>query len=202
MNERVMTGPETAVSPVVGVMLMLVVTIIIAAVVSAFSGGLSSGQKVTPSASISVKIDTAMDDTMGGTTTKMVFEHLSGDSIRSQDIKIITYYTAPNGTVIRHTQDASSPATQLYSSPRYTRVPFLNDPKVGRSGYNTSVDFGNFTWSTGDLLSTGSPAGTSALLGFNVSDTGYGFRTGVPVDVKILHTPSNKYIFDKEVFVQ
>jgi len=202
MNSLDKTLNESAVSPVVGVMLMLVVVIIIAAVVSAFAGGMGSGQKVTPSASISVRIDTAMDDTMGGTTTKMVFEHLSGDPIRSQDIKIITYYTAPNGTVIKHIQDASSPVTQLYSSLRFTRVPFLNDPKVGRSGYNTSVDFGNFIWSTGDLLSTGSPAGTSALLGFDVSDTSYGFRAGVPVDVKILHTPSNKYIFDKEVFVQ
>ena len=36
------TAREHAVSPVVGVMLMLVVTIIIAAVVSAFAGGLSS----------------------------------------------------------------------------------------------------------------------------------------------------------------
>jgi FlaG/FlaF family flagellin (archaellin) len=34
-------GKEDAVSPVVGVMLMLVVTIIIAAVVSGFAGGLA-----------------------------------------------------------------------------------------------------------------------------------------------------------------
>ena len=36
---------EDAVSPVVGVMLMLVVTIIIAAVVSGFAGGLAGGTK-------------------------------------------------------------------------------------------------------------------------------------------------------------
>ena len=38
------TGDERAVSPVVGVMLMLVVTIIIAAVVSAFAGGMTGGE--------------------------------------------------------------------------------------------------------------------------------------------------------------
>lgn len=41
-----------AVSPVVGVMLMLVVTIIIAAVVSGFAGGMASQQKMAPQVSI------------------------------------------------------------------------------------------------------------------------------------------------------
>ena len=39
---------ENAVSPVVGVMLMLVVTIIIAAIVSAFAGGAVSGVSKVP----------------------------------------------------------------------------------------------------------------------------------------------------------
>jgi hypothetical protein len=43
---------EQAISPVVGVMLMLVVTIIIAAVVSGFAGGAVQGQKKVPQASI------------------------------------------------------------------------------------------------------------------------------------------------------
>lgn len=42
-----------AVSPVVGVMLMLVVTIVIAAIVSAFAGGLQSNTQKTPNAQIS-----------------------------------------------------------------------------------------------------------------------------------------------------
>lgn len=43
---------DTAASPVVGVMLMLVVVIIIAAVVSGFAGGMVSGQKKVPQATI------------------------------------------------------------------------------------------------------------------------------------------------------
>lgn len=202
MSKEINNRLDAAVSPVVGVMLMLVVVIIIAAVVSAFSAGISTGQKTTPSASIDVIIDTSIDDTMGGTTTKMIFEHLSGDPLPTKDLQIITYYTAPDGTVIRHIQDSSSPVTRLYSSARYTRVPFLNDPKVGRSGYDPIVNFGNFTWSTGDLLSTGSPAGTSALLGFNTSDSAYGFKPGAIVEIKILHTPSSRYIYNHEVTVE
>lgn len=44
---------DSGVSPVIGVMLMLVVTIIIAAVVSAFAGGLGSAQNKAPQATIS-----------------------------------------------------------------------------------------------------------------------------------------------------
>jgi FlaG/FlaF family flagellin (archaellin) len=44
---------DDAVSPVVGVMLILVVTIIIAAVVSAFSGGLASTNSKSPQVSLS-----------------------------------------------------------------------------------------------------------------------------------------------------
>ncbi len=47
------TQKESAVSPVIGVLLMLVVTIIIAAVVSGFAGGLTGGQEKAPQASIS-----------------------------------------------------------------------------------------------------------------------------------------------------
>ncbi|MFA5330872.1 MAG: type IV pilin N-terminal domain-containing protein [Methanoregula sp.] len=43
---------NSAVSPVVGVMLMLVVTIIIAAVVSAFSGGIAAGTDQAPNVQI------------------------------------------------------------------------------------------------------------------------------------------------------
>ncbi|MDO9324435.1 MAG: type IV pilin [Methanoregula sp.] len=49
------TNTENAVSPVVGVMLMLVVVIIIAAIVSAFAGGAVSGVKKVPQATITGK---------------------------------------------------------------------------------------------------------------------------------------------------
>ena len=41
-------GKDSAVSPVVGVMLMLVVTIVIAALVAAFAGGLTTSAETTP----------------------------------------------------------------------------------------------------------------------------------------------------------
>ncbi len=190
------TCKEDAVSPVIGVMLMLVVTIIIAAVVSAFAGGIAGdGAKTAPAAAIDVGIGMSEYG-----ERIMTFEHLSGDAILTKDIEIVTYYTLPNGTVTKHTQAPSSNATDVgYTS---YRVPYLNDMRLGNAGSdNPMADFGNYTWQTGDILSTGGYAGTSGLLGFDITDPDNKFGSGSVVDVKILHTPSGKYIYDKEVIV-
>lgn len=198
---------EDAVSPVVGVMLMLVVTIIIAAVVSAFSGGLGSAQKTAPQSSIDVDI---MDDKnigMGMVICQMEFTLLSGDSIPTKDLSIITYYTNNSGNTYRHEQTASNPLVDLYGGGTYNvRVPFLNDMRYGYSKDAPETWFGNVTWMPGDVLTTNSDAGTADLLGLPYS-TADGildpdFGRGSIVDVKILHIPSEKYIFDKEVVVK
>jgi len=89
-----------AVSPVVGVMLMLVVTIIIAAVVSAFAGGLASDTSKAPQASLSVVAvikdiqDTDKNDWKPtypvDFTAKngLLFEHMGGDAFALSDISI------------------------------------------------------------------------------------------------------------------
>ena len=91
---------EAAVSPVVGVMLMLVVTIIIAAVVSAFAGGLNSDQAKAPQASLGVtSVIKDIKDTntanyvsnypAGFTANNgLLFEHNGGDSFALKDINI------------------------------------------------------------------------------------------------------------------
>jgi FlaG/FlaF family flagellin (archaellin) len=70
---------KEAVSPVVGVMLMLVVTLIIAGVVSAFGGGLVSTTTPTPQASISSSL--TLDDSL-------IVTHNGGDSLIGSDIDV------------------------------------------------------------------------------------------------------------------
>jgi FlaG/FlaF family flagellin (archaellin) len=72
---------KDAVSPVVGVMLMLVVTLIIAGVVSAFGGGLVSTTSATPQASLSSSL------TYGN---PMTITHNGGDSLIGSSIDIKT----------------------------------------------------------------------------------------------------------------
>jgi hypothetical protein len=68
---------ENAVSPVVGVMLMLVVVIIIAAIVSAYAGGAVSGQKKTPQASITGKFSIS---------NGLEITHAGGDPLPTNDL--------------------------------------------------------------------------------------------------------------------
>jgi FlaG/FlaF family flagellin (archaellin) len=78
---------ENAVSPVVGVMLMLVVTIIIAAVVSGFSGGVFGTTQKAPTAAIDVKIVNT-----GFAATSGFYANVLGTSqaIPTRDLKIVT----------------------------------------------------------------------------------------------------------------
>jgi len=82
---------DEAVSPVVGVMLMLVVTIIIAAVVSGFAGGLVGGSnQKTPTLAMNVKIIN-----MGSWVGSGFFATVTGvsDPIQTKDLKIVTSWS-------------------------------------------------------------------------------------------------------------
>ena len=90
---------EDAVSPVVGVMLLLVVTVIIAAVVATFASGLVTTQQTVPTMSADVKI-TSLDTykSMGG-AGKFEMEIIAvSEPILTKNLKIVTSYTATNRT--------------------------------------------------------------------------------------------------------
>ena len=70
---------EDAVSPVIGVMLMLVVTIVIAAVVAAFAGGLGSDVEMAPTAALNIDVYSDGD---------IKVEHLSGEALVTNEISI------------------------------------------------------------------------------------------------------------------
>jgi flagellin-like protein len=188
---------DSAVSPVVGVLLMLVVTIIIAAVVSGFAGGLVSTTQKAPAANIGMELNTQANNGMGGFTKTFTFTHKSGDVLNTKDLSIITYFVATNGTIVKHEQTATSEKTGA-------RVPWLNDvAKVGYAGStNPRADWGNVTWSPGDVLTAQGDTQISSLLGFDITDSSYGFAPGKEIKVKILHNPSGKYIVDGKVVVQ
>jgi len=71
---------DEAVSPVVGVMLMLVVTLIIAAVVSGFAGGLAGGTDKGPQVSL---------DGSFSQSTGLVMTHTGGDNLLTTDLQVM-----------------------------------------------------------------------------------------------------------------
>ena len=74
------SNKDDAVSPVIGVMLMLVVTIVIAAVVAAFAGGLATETESAPVA--------VLDADVYEGDKKIVLRSLSGDNINLQEISV------------------------------------------------------------------------------------------------------------------
>ena len=71
---------DDAVSPVVGVMLMLAVTVMIAAVVSAFAGGFSDTGEKVPQTSFKVRVNLLENRTY--------FDHAGGDPLSLSNIRV------------------------------------------------------------------------------------------------------------------
>ena len=79
MKQKHTSKKEDAVSPIVGVMLMLVATIIVAAIVAAFAGGLAAETDASPNIIISGTYSQ---------TDGLLLKHLSGDSVSGVDIYV------------------------------------------------------------------------------------------------------------------
>jgi FlaG/FlaF family flagellin (archaellin) len=104
---------DAAISPVVGVMLMLVVVIIIAAIASGFAGSLVTGQKAAPTLAMDVTIKNS-----GTWLGSGFFATVTGVSapIPTSDLKIVTSWTTTN---------KMNPATQV--SITTTTIPGFNN---------------------------------------------------------------------------
>lgn len=77
---------DDAVSPVIGVMLMLVVTIVIAAVIAVFASGTVGD--IEESSNVILKLEDYNINVASGTIQYMTFVHKGGDVITTRDLKI------------------------------------------------------------------------------------------------------------------
>jgi FlaG/FlaF family flagellin (archaellin) len=173
--KRKMKKEEDAVSPVVGVMLMLVVTIILAAVVSGFAGGLISGTEKAPS----ITMDVAIKNT--GYYASSLFEAKVisvSEGIKTDDLKLITSWTNSTGgkggaTVTATTNTWMGDGDQGWQRANGTWVaPWGYGPGIAATATNTGIpkkdeqQFGNYT-----LL------GGTTMFAVPVGGTGYPTQT-------------------------
>ena len=151
---------EWAVSPVIGVMLMLVVTILLATAVSALTGGLKV-QKPTPTAEFEVKVVRCKDFNSSmynisctDLLAYMQIVEVSGDKIPTKDLEIITYNPNAYGThktmVVKpnsgNTHYLANFAMYGYGkSWENGTSPYYNNVALGSFGNSPKVDFGNYT---------------------------------------------------------
>jgi len=197
---------EAGVSPVVGVMLMLSVTVIIAAIVSATAGGLSGTSTKAPGAILDVKISNQSYGDYSVPT--LTIEHISGNILATKDLQIVTYYRTPSGIVVQgNLSGAHEVSINAVSYPvLYIRDDDHPDLK-GASFGNASANF-----KPGDILVTPAQYCALAKTSSNPSMTDYffpgiadfatDFSPGSVVTVKIIHTPSGRIIFDKDVVIE
>ena len=83
---------DDAVSPVIGVMLMLSITIIIAAVLMAFAGGMADTKPATPS------VDLSAEFVENGSYIVLRLSHNGGDVLNPKDIKVTAYVASASSS--------------------------------------------------------------------------------------------------------
>jgi len=88
-------GEDTAISPTIGVILMVAITVVIAAVVATTALGIGSGTEGTTQADIDARM--AEDSTYFSGASDIVLTHNSGDEIPVNDVEL--RMTMPSGEV-------------------------------------------------------------------------------------------------------
>jgi hypothetical protein len=127
---------EHAVSPVVGVMLMLVVTIIIAAVVSGFAGGMAKGQTKVPTATIQAQFST---------TSGLQIVHAGGDVLPAAGI-VITVKNGPSFGPNLESYSTNTVDLANVTNAAGTPVAFRNPTTGQLDGYNITALAPGDTW--------------------------------------------------------
>lgn len=216
---------DDAVSPVIGVMLMVVITVVIAGVIAAFGTGMVGNTEPAPSAMLEVEIinfDKMMD---GGNYPNLMapdfrITHLSGDPIDTGDIELRFSWTDSNK--VKHSSTYSATSVEGVDV-MYLEVPGVIAVNAGGTNLE-GVPFGEAELKTGYTVKTVSKALGNVADGDtqhhkskymdyifnngqeNPAGTTNGvmdwLEKGTKVDVTILHIPSNTIIYDKAVIVK
>ena len=215
---------DDAVSPVIGVMLMVVITVVIAGVVAAFGTGMIGNTEAAPSVVLDVEIikyDHALDAGKYGSLKGPDFRitHLSGDTLDTGDIEIRFSWTDTSGG--KHTSTYSAGTITEGDQPMFlemfaltsvnglTGIPFGEAELEPGFTMKTCVEkLGDV--STGRVEHKGSKYMDQIFNNGNVittdSEEDEGvmqyLKKGTKVDVTILHIPSNTIIYDKAVYVE
>ncbi len=171
---------EKAVSPVIGVILMVAITVILAAVIASFVFGLGSkAPKSAPQAQLVASAD-ADNTNYNGKVDLVVIEHQGGENIPWDDIKVLV-----EGKNTSAVTDAENININVFGN--------WTADNIGKQGiyWNQSEISRNQFWEPGEKL----------LIGFNDSHNNM-FDPGETVTIKVLHTPSNQLILSTQVPAQ
>ena len=239
---------DDAVSPVIGVMLMLVITVVIAGVIAAFGTGMVGETESAPNVVLDVKILEYYQALQGGTDKfasggpDFQIRHVSGDPLDTGDIEIRMAWK--NGGTSYYSTYSAASFKQKYSDgfiddavpdgygkmraqPMYVKLGENSLDEMVSYEYGSANAIGCADYYFGDAVLTPGMRLTASAdmlvkdsvgsifmdVIFNngvvktedvTKDKGImdALPVGTPVDITILHIPSNTIIYDKEVVVQ
>jgi len=182
---------DPAVSPVVGIMLMLTVTLILAAIISGFTGGIAKSQSKPPQLLFEASMVHDPDTPSNSFLDIRIISVSEG--IPTKDLKLQTEWRnetgQPNRCII-------TPNSENLGSDTYPRGfgPGIKDGTTGAS------NFGNFTLLAGTRLNTN----TTVTGAMDAVLTPYWeeISEGTPVRIQFVHVPSGAIIADKEITVE
>jgi len=168
---------ESAVSPVVGIMLMITITLILAAIISGMTGGIAQKQEKPPQllfeGSVFIDPDSEPDSFFDIRIVSV------SQGIPTRDLKLITEWSGtglPNRSVI-------TPADTY---------PLGYNPG-GLGGFS----FGNFTLMAGTRLNANESVRES--MNATLTDNWTQIEDGTPIRIQFIHVPSGAIIADKEI---
>ena len=170
---------ETAVSPVIGVMLMLTITLILAAIISGFTGGIAQKQEKPPSL--------LLDATIVNHSSLNIAILSVSEGIPTRDLKFITEWRAKNGTLIRNVIETGSD-----KKGHEWRYP------IGITANSTAIyvsDFGNYSLLAGSRMTANTSEALNTLFSPDIFE-------GDNVKIEFVHIPSGAIIAEKELTVE
>jgi len=172
---RIFSKNEEAVSPVIGVILMVAITVILAAVIAAFVFGLGGSQQAAPTASI---VASNNPDTSGA---DMKIQHKGGDLLKGGDWKVSL--------------------VKAGDAPNYITSEKMNDFGVGnqivtlnKTDVSPGANYINLTNSTIKFVDVDGVFVAAPAVAALASAQKY--------DVKLVHIPSNAMLLDQVVEVR
>ena len=154
--------PEDAVSPVVGVMLLLVVTVIIAAVVATFASGLVSTQQAAPTVAADVEILSLDSYATYGAAGKFEMKIVAvSDDVPTKDLKLVTKYVVNSRDNSEEKVSGGATVYGKVNNTKYTGYEYVSPigfgPGVQGSvltggQYNENQQFGYYSLTEGTYM--------------------------------------------------
>ncbi|MFB6142935.1 MAG: type IV pilin [Halorientalis sp.] len=165
MQVRQLLNDDDAVSPVIGVILMVAITVILAAVIASFVLGLGSTQSVTPTVSFGTNFAGN-----GNGAGDLTITHESGDTVLASEI----YIRGSNGS--------SGGFVDNWNEPWISFVNGTNPYGPGLTGLTNPISYPNGTGSA-----SGSISGSQAI----VAGNSITFPVGSDAEISVVFSPAD-----------